>query len=85
MELRCDASAASGDALSFGLYDELAKKDIYSRTVKVSELKPGKYTVIETPPVALGEKQMFWCAAVRRPQTEVANVYISAITMIAAK
>ena len=84
VELRCDASAASGDALSFGLYDELAKTDIYTRTVKVSELKPGKYTVIETPPVALGEKQMFWCAAVRRPQTEVANVYISAITMIAA-
>ena len=84
VELRCDATATAGDALNFGIYDELGKKEFYVRTVKVSELKNDKYTLIETPPVALGEKQMFWCAAVPRRPGEVANVYISAITMIAA-
>ena len=83
VELRCDAKVDFGDAVSFGIYDEIGKKGLYTRTVKVSELANEHYTVIETPPVSLGEKQMFWCAAVVRPPEEVANVFISSITMVA--
>lgn len=84
VELRCDAKVDFGDALNFGIYDEINKKGLYSRKVKVSELESVKYTVIETPPIALGEEQMFWCAAVVRPKSEVESVFISAITMVAA-
>ncbi len=85
VELRYDGPSTTGDALSFGIYDELGKRGLYTRTVKADELKNDRYVTVETPPVELGEKQMFWCAAVVRKPDEISNVYISSITMVAAE
>ena len=84
-EVRCDAAVDTGKALSFGLYDTKNKKNIYTRTVAVSECRGKNYVFIETPPVALGEEQLFWCAPEQRRPSEVSNVFISSVVMYTAE
>ncbi len=83
VSLRCDAESEVGSAMTFGVYDWAAKKDLYSKTIPIGAIKGKEYRWIDFGIVTFTEDAGFWFA--HRHDPKVSNVYVDQVIMIHEK
>ncbi len=79
--VRCDAKAKDGLAMTLGIYDEKARKNVAYRGPSVGETVGPEYRIIDLGTHELGDSMYFWFAPPKRPG-EVDAVYIDRVFMI---
>jgi hypothetical protein len=82
--VRSEAKAKDGPAMSIGIYDDRARKNIACRVVAVEESAGADYRVIDLGTHALTNEMRFWFAPPKRPG-EVEAVYIDRVFLIREK
>ncbi|MDO5553862.1 MAG: DUF4838 domain-containing protein [Planctomycetia bacterium] len=80
VRLRCDASTDQGDAMSFGVYDWSAKKDIFSKTIAVEQLRGDEYKWVDFGTIDFNLSAGFWLA--HRHDPNVSRVFVDVIVFI---
>ncbi len=78
---RCEAKAASGPAMTMGIYDSQAKRGVASRTVKVEESVGPEYRTFDLGVHPLSSTMYVWVAPPQRPD-EVSAVYVDRMIFV---
>ncbi|NUQ64773.1 MAG: DUF4838 domain-containing protein [Pirellulales bacterium] len=78
---RCEASATAGPAMTMGIYDYAAKRNVASRQVSVEESAGEAYRVFDLGSHKMTKEMSFWVAPPRRPE-EVKAVFVDRIFLI---
>ena len=81
VSVRCTATVPEGPALSLGVYDAKAGKDLARKTIPVSALRGDGYHTIELGPIAVRDGVYVWVAPPKRPG-KVRSVQVDRITLI---
>ena len=78
---RCEAKAASGPAMTMGIYDSQAKRSVAHRTVKVEESVGAEYRIFDLGAHRLSSTMYVWVAPPQRPG-EVTAVYVDRMIFV---
>lgn len=81
---RCEASATGGPAMTMGIYDYTAKRNVAHRQVSVEEAIGEGYRVFDLGTQKLTKGMSFWIAPPKRPG-EVTAVFVDRIFLIRDK
>jgi len=79
--VRCDANVTNGPAMSIGIYDTEARKNVAEKVISVYEISGFEYKKIEFEPATLKESMYIWFAPPKR-EGEVQAVYIDRVFLI---
>lgn len=77
---RADSNALDGDAMTMGVYDELGKKGVISRTILLADIKGAEYKMIDLGVFAPAKGMYFWAAPVQRDDLQ--NVWIDRLILV---
>jgi hypothetical protein len=78
---RCDATAADGLAMTWGIYDQKERKSVTQKNLNISDIAGLKYQKIEFSPLSLTPSMIIWFAPPKRPD-EVQAIYIDRVLII---
>ncbi len=81
---RCEANAASGTAMTMGIYDAEARKGVSHRQISVEQSAGDTYRVFDLGSHNLDGGMYIWVAPPKRPG-EVTAVYVDRIFLIREK
>lgn len=83
-EVRCEATAADGPAMTLGIYDGDQRRGVTHRRLDVEDIRGEKYVTVDLGSHALTPGMYFWAAPPRRPG-EVEAVYVDRIFLVREK
>lgn len=81
VEIRCDAVADSGPALTVGIYDARERRTVTQRTVSLAEVAGDDYTALDLGAHDLAPGMYFWVAPVNNPE-QVEAIYVDRFFMV---
>jgi len=85
MQVRCDASADNGSAMTLGVYNDAKSRPIISKKILVRDIRGDTYTTIDLGVLALGGRAYAWAGPIIRPEKEVAAVYVDRVIFVRKK
>ncbi len=80
-QVRCEATAGDGPAMTLGIYDADHRRGVTHRRLEVGDIAGEKYATIELGSHALTPGMYFWAAPPERPG-EVTAVYVDRIFLV---
>ena len=80
-QVRCQATAADGPAMTLGIYDTQQQRGVVQRQLTVQELHGTEYLTVDLGEHALTPAMYFWAAPPERPG-EVEAVYVDRIFLV---
>ena len=80
-QVRCDATADDGAAMTLGIYDSDNRRSVAHRRLDIQDIRGEKYTTIDLGAHALTPGMYFWAAPPERPD-DVQAVYVDRIFLI---
>ncbi len=81
VDIRCDARAESGTALTAGIYDTRERKPVAQRSVPIAEVAGKDYKTVDLGTHQLSPGMYFWAAPVNNPD-QVDAVYVDRFFMV---